>query len=131
MREGRTVTADDREPRVLIGPLEPLVRLGVTTVLANHGAAEIVGEVDGSDAVVGAAQRLAPDAIILGGSHGASRVLSERLRAVAPTASLIFCPIDERIEVLDPGTSRTRSCPATAADGLRFELSRLNVNAQE
>lgn len=126
------MTDDEREPRVLLGPLEPLVRIGVTTMLASHGAAgEIVGEEDEGDAVVGAAQRLAPDAIILGGSPRASRALGERLRSVAPRASLIFCPTDERIEVLDPGRSTTRRCPATAADGLRFELSRLHANAQE
>ncbi|MDX6677646.1 MAG: hypothetical protein QOE31_1698 [Solirubrobacteraceae bacterium] len=122
---------DDREPRVLLGPLGPLVRVGVTTVLATLGAAVVHAEEDEGDVVVGAAQRLAPDAIILGGSPRASRALSERLRAVAPDASLIFCPTDERIEVLDPGTSTTRRCPARAADGLRFELSRLHANAQE
>jgi DNA-binding NarL/FixJ family response regulator len=125
------VTAEKPEPRVLLGPLGALVRLGVSSTLSMHGDVEIVGEEDEVDAAVSAAGRLAPDVIILGGSSRASRALSARLRAAAPEAKLIFCPTDERIEVLDPGASTTRRCPATAADGLRFELSRRHVNAQE
>lgn len=125
------MTAHEREPRVLLGPLEPLVRLGVSSTLSMHGHVEIVGEEDEGDAAVSAAGRLAPDVIILGGSPGATGSLGARLRQVAPGATLIFCPVDERIEVLDPGASATRRSPAAAADPLHFELSRRHINAQE
>lgn len=124
------MTAEQREPRVLLGPLGPLVRLGVSSTLSMHGRVEIVGDEDESDAAVRAAGRLAPDVIILGGSSDASPDLRKRLRRVAPKAKLIFCPTDERIEVLDPGTSRTRLCSASAAESLHFELSP-PANAQE
>jgi DNA-binding NarL/FixJ family response regulator len=127
----RGVSPDERDSRVLLGPLGPLVRLGVSSTLTMDGNVEIVGDEDETDAAVSAAGQLAPDVIILGGDPRAAKALSDRLRAAAPAATLIFCPTDERIEVLDPGTSKVRRCPATAADGLRLELSRRHDNAQE
>jgi DNA-binding NarL/FixJ family response regulator len=115
---------------VLLGPLGPFVRLGVSSTLMD-GNAEIVGVEEEGDATVRAAGRLSPDVIIIGGDQRGSALLSERLRAAAPAAKLIFCPSDERIEVLDPGTSLVRRCPATAAEGLRLELSRGHHDPEE
>ena len=66
---------------VLLGNLEPVVRLGMIRVLEDGGL-EVVGSDDRPDALVEQARRLQPDAIVLG--LDARRLERSRRRAYAP-----------------------------------------------
>ena len=97
-----------RPPRVLLGPLEPMVALGMTVVLQEDGV-ELVGEEMRPPALVLMAGRLRPDAVVLDLGQATSRELGDRVRLASPETTVIFWARDEDVmEVVDPGTSEPR-----------------------
>jgi DNA-binding NarL/FixJ family response regulator len=117
------VTAPARPARVLLGNLEPIALIGMRSIL-GRGGIEIVGEEQSPAALVGAAGRLAPDAVVLALDERESRDLGELVRAIAPGAKLVFWASSERqMEVLDPGAATPRRLRDAAADRLHSELT--------
>jgi DNA-binding NarL/FixJ family response regulator len=116
---------------VLLGNLEPVVRLGMTMVLEEVGI-EIAGAEERPHALVLLAGRLQPDAVVLDLEQPVSRELGERVRLAAPDATVIFWTRDEELmEVLDPGASEPRRHYESVSDELRSELMRSQVNRVE
>lgn len=114
------VSASDATPRVLLGALDPILRVGVARALLEAGLRVIDGSAS-ADALVERAASFAPDAVVL--SAAASDAgLQARLRAAAPGATLVLWRTDgEVVEVSKPGTSAPRVMAAPAA----AELARL------
>jgi DNA-binding NarL/FixJ family response regulator len=92
--------------RVLLGNLEPIVRLGMAAVLREDGV-EIVD--DAGAPLVPLARRLRPDAVVLDIADASSRGLSARIRRAAPEATVVFWARDEDVmDVLAPGARDPR-----------------------
>lgn len=116
---------------MLLGNLEPLVRLGMTMVLEEDGI-EIVGAEERPHALVLMAGRVAPDAVVLDLGQPGARELGDRVRLAAPDATVIFWTRDEELmEVLDPGASEPRRHRESVSEELRNELVRSQVNRVE
>jgi DNA-binding NarL/FixJ family response regulator len=110
-----------RRLRVLLGNLEPMMRVGVSRALA--GEVEVVAEDSSPQAIVAHAQRLRPDAVVLDLSARGSRELGEDVRAVAPQAKVILLANDEsRMEILGPDGSEPRRIDTAVSDALLSEL---------
>ena len=120
-REHPAVSADDvRRPCVLLGNLEPMALIGMSRLLADDGI-DVVEQP--GPAIVASAERLAPDAVVLGLDHEASHELGSRVRVAAPDAKVILWSRDEsEMEVYDPGSSAPRRIPTAAPDALLSEL---------
>ena len=114
---------DSERPRVLLGNLEPMVRLGMIDVLAEDGI-EVIGDEERPDGLVLMAGRLRPDAVVLDLLDASARALAERMRAAAPDAKVILWARDEQaMEVLDPGATRPRRFSSALPERLREELA--------
>src|ERR1700755_22398 len=81
-REGGDM-AGGAGPRVLLGNLGPIMRLGMTRVLSEQGC-QVVGHEDRPSAIVGAAHRLRPDIVVLDLHHGSSYELAQLVRGASP-----------------------------------------------
>ena len=122
---------DFGRPRVLLGNLEPMVRLGMIDVLAEDGI-EVVGEEERPQALVLMAGRLRPDAVVLDLHHGSSRELGDRVRTASPETKVILWARDEdAMEVLDPGATTPRRFFTAVPEELRSELSNVRMNRVE
>jgi DNA-binding NarL/FixJ family response regulator len=120
-----------RPPRVLLGNLEPMVRLGMTMVLEEDGI-EVIGAEERPHALVLMAGRLRPDAVVLDLEQAESRELAGRVRLACPETTLIFWTLDEDVmEVVDPGASEPRRFFEAVPEELRSELVRSQVNRVE
>jgi DNA-binding NarL/FixJ family response regulator len=114
---------DEGRPRVLLGNLEPIVRLGMIDVLAEDGV-DVIGEEERPRALVLMAGRLGPDAVVLDLLQRSSRELAERVRLASPATKVILWDRDEEaMEVLDPGATTPRRFFSAVPDQLRRELS--------
>jgi DNA-binding response OmpR family regulator len=110
-----------RRSRVLIADLDPMARVGMAGMLAEHGA-EVVDESAGAD-LVDAVRRLRPDAVVLDLDGGASHDLGARVRQACPSTKVVLWARGEDvIEVLDPGASDPRFVLGGDPDELRAEL---------
>ena len=124
-------TDDYGRTRVLLGNLEPMVRLGMIDVLSEDGV-EVVGEEERPQALVLMAGRLRPDAVVLDLHHGSSRELGDRVRTASPETKVILWARDEdAMEVLDPGSTTPRRYVTAGPEELRSELSNVRVNRVE
>jgi DNA-binding NarL/FixJ family response regulator len=113
---------DGGRPRVLLGNLEPMVRLGMIDVLAEYGA-EVIGEEERPQALVLMAGRVRPDAVVLDLLQPSSRELTERVRLASPGTKVILWDRDEdAMEVLDPGAVTARRFFSALPEVLRREL---------
>jgi DNA-binding NarL/FixJ family response regulator len=122
---------DSGQPRVLLGNLEPLVRLGMMDVLSEDGL-ELIGEEQRPAALVLMAGRLRPDVVVLDLLQRSSRELTERVRMASPDTKVILWARDEdAMEVLDPGATTPRRIFAEVPEELRSELSNVRVNRVE
>jgi DNA-binding NarL/FixJ family response regulator len=122
---------DFGRPRVLLGNLEPLVRLGMMDVLSEDGL-ELLGEEQRPAALVLMAGRLRPDVVVLDLLERSSRELSERVRMASPDTKVILWARDEdAMEVLDPGATTPRRIFDAVPEELRSELSNVRVNRVE
>ena len=116
---------------MLLGNLEPMVRLGMIDVLAEDGV-EVIGEEERPQALVLMAGRLRPDAVVLDLLQRSSRELSERVRTASPETKVILWARDEdAMEVLDPGSTTPRRFFAAVPEELRSELRNVQVNRVE
>ena len=112
----------DGRSRVLLGNLEPMVRLGMIDVLAEEGV-EVIGEEERPQALVLMAGRLQPDAVVLDLLQRSSRELTDSVRRAAPTTTVILWTRDEdAMEVLGPGAATARRFFADLPEELRREL---------
>jgi DNA-binding NarL/FixJ family response regulator len=126
--------AKDEQGRatVLLGNLEPIVRLGMLDVLAEDGGVEVIGEEERPQALVLMAGRLRPDCVVLDLLDRSSRELSERVRTASPESKVILWARDEdEMEVLDPGATTPRRIFAAVPEELRSELSSVRLNRVE
>jgi DNA-binding NarL/FixJ family response regulator len=122
---------DFGRPRVLLGSLEPMVRLGMLNVLAEDGI-DVIGEEERPQALVLMAGRLRPDAVVLDLHQGSSRELGERVRTASPKTKVILWARDEdAMEVLDPGAASPRRIFTAVPEELRSELSNVRLNRVE
>ena len=55
---------DVRRPRILLGNLGPIMRMGMRRVLTEQGC-EVIGQEDRPSAIVGEVHRLRPDIVFL------------------------------------------------------------------
>jgi DNA-binding NarL/FixJ family response regulator len=109
-------------PRVLLGDLEPMVRLGMIDVLAEDGI-DVIGAEERAEALVLMAGCLRPDAVVLDLLRTTAYELAGRVGVAAPGAKVILWARDEdAMEVLDPGATRTRRFSDALPDALRSEL---------
>jgi DNA-binding NarL/FixJ family response regulator len=103
---------------VLLGALDPILRVGIARALMEGGA-DVVDHATEADALVARAAECLPDAVVVGPAPG----LCARLRVAAPAATVVIWRGDEEvIEVLSPGTATPRVVPAPAAERLHGEL---------
>jgi DNA-binding NarL/FixJ family response regulator len=110
-------------PRVLLGNLEPVVRMGMTRALEDYGC-ELVGDPDGFADIVGQAQHLRPDAVVLDLDHGSTQELVLLVQSASPSSKLILWARDEDVmEVVDPGATSPRLIVDAVSDELHRELS--------
>ena len=124
-------TDDSGPPRVLLGNLEPMVRLGMMDVLREDGV-EVVGEEERPQALVLMAGRLRPDAVVLDLLARSSRELCDRVREAAPDTKVILWARDEdAMEILDPGATTPRRYFTAVPEELRMELSNVRLNRVE
>jgi hypothetical protein len=116
-REQRLVGVPNQKPRVLLGNLDPVLRLGMHRIL-DDGGVDVIAIEDAPAMVIASAYRLAPDAVVLGADSAAPGELAALVRAAAPGAKVILCGRDEAgIDVMDPreGASRPVTGDVTAA----------------
>jgi DNA-binding NarL/FixJ family response regulator len=114
---------DEGRPRVLLGNLEPIVRMGMIDVLAEEGV-EVIGAEERPQALVLMAGRLRPDAVVLDLLQRSSRELTDRVRLASPETKVILWARDEdTMEVMDPGAATARRFFSALAEELRRELS--------
>jgi DNA-binding NarL/FixJ family response regulator len=106
---------------VLLGNLEPMVRLGMSRVL--EGEVDVVAEEGPDPDVVAHVKRLHPDTVVLGMDGDPSRELGKRVRAAAPDTKVILWARDEtEMEVFDPGSSAPRRIRSAGSGALRREV---------
>jgi DNA-binding NarL/FixJ family response regulator len=115
-------TPGSPRPRVLLGNLEPVVCMGMTTVLREDGV-EIVGQEERPAALLLMAGRLRPDAVLLDLGRADSRELGDRVRVASPETTVILWARDEdAMEVFDPGSPTPRRFHTELPEELRGEL---------
>ena len=109
-------------PRVLLGKLEPIVRLGMIDFLAAEGA-DVIGEEERPQALLLVASRLRPDIVVLDLLERSSRELAGRLRSASPGSRVVLWARDEdAMEVFAPGATAPRRSFAGLPGELRGEL---------
>jgi len=112
--------APTQRPRVLLGNLAPMTRLGMARLLADWGA-EVTEESRASE-LPAAAAALAPDAIVLPLDEEVATEVG-RARSAAPGAKLILWARDEsEMHVYDAGRSAPRRVSAGMPGALLSEL---------
>src|SRR6201990_1102507 len=87
-REGGDM-ASESGPRVLLGNLGPIMRLGMNRVLSEEGC-QVVGQEDRPSAIVGAAHRLRPDIVVLDLDGGSSNELAQLVRGASPATTVVL-----------------------------------------
>jgi DNA-binding NarL/FixJ family response regulator len=114
--------SDDQRPRVLLGDLDPIARLGMIAVLEEDGV-DVIGEEERPEALVLVTGRLQPDAVVLDLDSPSARTLAERVRAASPAVTVVLWAREEdAMEVLDPGAPTPRRVFSGLLDQLRDEL---------
>src|SRR3954464_9817340 len=121
-REGGAM-ASEAGPRVLLGNLGPIMRLGMNRILSEQGC-HVVGQEDRPSAIVGAAHRLRPDIVVLDLDGGSSNELAQLVRGASPETTVVLWAREEDLmEVLAPAPSASRLIAAPIVERWRGELS--------
>jgi DNA-binding NarL/FixJ family response regulator len=111
-----------KRPCVLLGNLEPMVRLGMSRILGDEGV-EVVAEEGGPPDVVAHVKRLHPDTVVLGMDGRTSHELGEQVRAAAPDTKVILWARDEtEMQVFDPGSTSPRRIRTSVSGALKSEV---------
>jgi AmiR/NasT family two-component response regulator len=120
--------ATEPGPRVLLGNLGPIMRLGMNRVLSEQGC-QVVGQEDRPSAIIGAAHRLRPDIVVLDLDNGSSYELAQLVRGASPETTVVLWAREEDLmEVLEPASSTSRLVSAPIVERLRGELSGQHVH---
>jgi DNA-binding NarL/FixJ family response regulator len=120
--------ASEPGPRVLLGNLGPIMRLGMNRVLCEQGC-HVVGQEDRPSAIIGAAHRLRPDIVVLDLDGGSSHELGQLVRGASPETTVVLWAREEDLmEVLEPASSASRLVSAGVVERLRGELSSQHVH---
>ena len=120
--------ATARRPRILLGNLGPIMRMGMRRVLTEHGC-DVVGQEDRPSAIVGAAHRLRPDIVVLDLDGGSSNELAQLVRGASPETTVVLWAREEDLmEVLEPASGASRLVSAPIVERLRGELSSQHVH---
>jgi DNA-binding NarL/FixJ family response regulator len=115
--------AIEPRPRVLLGNLGPIMRLGMNRVLSEDGC-QVVGQEDRPSAIIGAAHRLRPDIVVLDLDGGSSYELAQLVRGASPESTVVLWAREEDLmDVLEPASSASRRVAAPVIERLRSELS--------
>jgi AmiR/NasT family two-component response regulator len=115
-------------PRVLLGNLGPIMRLGMNRVLSEEGC-QVVGQEDRPSAIIGAAHRLRPDIVVLDLDNGSSHELAQLVRGASPETTVVLWAREEDLmEVLEPVLSTSRLVAVPIVERLRSELSGQHVH---
>ena len=115
-------------PRVLLGNLGPIMRLGMNRVLSEEGC-QVVGQEDRPSAIVGAAHRLHPDIVVLDLDGGSSTELAQLVRGASPETTVVLWAREEDLmEVLEPVWNTSRLVAVPIVERLRGELSGQHVH---
>src|SRR3954452_20396428 len=110
-------------PRVLLGNLGPIMRLGMNRVLSEEGC-QVVGQEDRPSAIIGAAHRLRPDIVVLDLDNGSSHELAQLVRGASPETTVVLWAREEDLmEVLEPVWNTSRLVAVPVVERLRGELS--------
>ena len=126
-REGGGM-ASESCPRVLLGNLGPIMRLGMNRVLSEQGC-HVVGQEDRPSAIIGEAHRLHPDIVVLDLDGGSSFELAQLVRGASPETTVVLWGREEDLmEVLEPVSSTSRLVAAPVVERLRGELSGQHVH---
>src|ERR1700759_1472237 len=89
-------------PRVLLGNLGPIRRLGMNRVLSEQGC-QVVGQEDRPSAIIGAAHRLRPDIVVLDPENGSWYELAHLVRGASPEPTVVLWAREEDLmEALEP-----------------------------
>jgi DNA-binding NarL/FixJ family response regulator len=116
-------THRQRRPRVLLGDLDPIARLGMSRLLVEAGV-EVLADDREPAGIVDQAERLTPDVVVL--MLEPAGELGRRVRAAAPAAKVILWSRDEtEMQVLDPGSATPQRILRAAPDALLGELGDL------
>ena len=120
--------ASESGPRVLLGNLGPIMRLGMNRVLSEEGC-QVVGQEDRPSAIIGAAHRLRPDIVVLDLDNGSSRELAQLVRGASPETTVVLWAREEDfMEVLEPVWNTSRLAAVPVVEWLRGELSGQHVH---
>ena len=120
-----------RPPRVVLGNLEPIVRLGMATVLAEDDV-DVIGEEAGPAALVLLAGRLRPDAVVLDLGNAESRKLGDSVRTASPETTVVYWARDEELmEVVDSRRLRPPRVFAPVPEELSSALKQSHLNRVE
>jgi AmiR/NasT family two-component response regulator len=120
--------ASEAGPRVLLGNLGPIMRLGMNRVLSEEGC-QVVGQEDRPSAIIGAAHRLRPDIVVLDLDNGSSRELAQLVRGASPETTVVLWAREEDfMEVLEPVWNTSRLVAVPIVERLRSELSGQHVH---
>src|ERR1700712_3328230 len=115
-------------PRVLLGNLGPIMRLGMNRVLSEQGC-HVVGQEDRPSAIIGEAHRLHPDIVVLDLDGGSSYELAQLVRGASPeTTVVLWAREEDSMEVFPPASSTSRLVSAPIVERLRGELSGQHVH---
>ena len=126
-REGWDM-ANEPGPRVLLGNLGPIMRLGMNRVLSEQGC-QVVGQEDRPSAIIGAAHRLRPDIVVLDLDNGSSHELAQLVRGASPETTVVLWAREEDLmEVLEPVWNTSRLVAVPIVERLRSELSGQHVH---
>ena len=126
-REGGDM-ASESGPRVLLGNLGPIMRLGMNRVLSEQGC-QVVGHEDRPSAIIGAAHRLRPDIVVLDLDGGSSHELGQLVRGASPETTVVLWAREEDLmEVLEPVWNTSRLVAVPIVERLRGELSGQHVH---
>jgi AmiR/NasT family two-component response regulator len=110
--------------RVLLGDLEPIMAVGLRTVLEEDGI-DVIGQETERGRIARRAQRLQPDVVVLDFDHDGAQALATEVRRVAPHTKVILWARDETVMgVLEHLSDTPRLVEITVHEGLRSELSR-------
>jgi AmiR/NasT family two-component response regulator len=119
---------DARRPRILLGNLGPIMRMGMRRVLTESGC-DVVGQEDRPSAIVGAAHRLRPDIVVLDLDNGSSHELAQLVRGASPETTVVLWAREEDLmEVLEPVWNTSRLVAVPIVERLRSELSGQHVH---
>ena len=120
-----------RRPRILLGNLGPIMRMGMRRVLTEQGC-EVVGQEDRPSAIVGEVHRLRPDIVLLDLDGGSAHQLGRLVAGASPeTTVVLWAREEDEMEVIDPVSSDSRRVSAPVLERLRSELNTSTIQRVE